>query len=188
MPTAENLRDAQALSLEVNDVIRRLDAVAKTISDPKTRRRIVRRHAKLVVEVAQARTPKGSKPHFQYFTQGVKLAKKVRTGRGAGLKRAKYDPGNLRGSIQVLPLRKTIDAFVGPRIQRRVKEGDIFGPSAGRYNAYYAQMIYGSAKAFRDRVMIPALVSVQSQLIKNIGASALKVIKAEARKQKLATA
>lgn len=185
MPIGVGLRDTQALSLEVDDVIRRLDAVAKTISDPKQRRSIVRRHAKLVVQVAQQRAPKSSKPHFQYFTQQVKLSKSTRTKRGAGLKRAKYDPGNLKGSIQVLPLRKTIDAIIGPRVQRGVKEGDIFGPISGRYNAYYAQMLYGSAKAFRDRIMIPALVSVQSQLIKAIGASALKVIRSEAQKRQL---
>jgi len=186
MPTGQGLRDTQALSLEVNDVMRRLDAVAKKIADPKQRRRIVRRHALLVVKVAQQRAPKGDKPHFQYFTKSVKLAKSVRTASGAGLKRAKYDPGNLRGSIQVLPLRKSPAAIIGPRVQRGVKEGDIFGPISGRYNAYYAQMVYGSAKAFRDRVMVPALVSVQAQLVKNIGASALRVIRAEARKRKLA--
>lgn len=186
MPIGQGLRDTQALSLEVEDVLRRLDSVAKSIADPKARRRIVRKHAALVVQVAQQRAPKSAKPHFQYFTAGVKLSKSVRTTRGAGLKRAKYDPGNLRGSIQVLPLRKTTGAIIGPRVRRGVKEGDIFGPVSGRYNAYYAQMLYGSAKAFRDRVMVPALVSVQAQLIKNIGASALRVIQAEARKRKLA--
>lgn len=186
MPIGQGLRDTQALSLEINDVMRRLDAVAKEIKDPKKRRRIVRRHAMLVVQTAQQRAPKGDKPHFQYFTKGVKLAKGVRTASGAGLKRAKYDPGNLRGSIQVLPLRKTSAVIIGPRVQRGVKEGDIFGPISGRYNAYYAQMVYGSAKAFRDRVMIPALGSVQARLIKDIGASALRVIRAEARKKKLA--
>lgn len=186
MPTGQGLRDTQALSLEVNDVMRRLDAVANKIKDPKKRRRIVRRHALIVVHAAQQRAPRSSEPHFQYFTGGVKLAKGVRTAIGAGLKRAKYDPGNLKGSIQVLPLRKSPSAIIGPRVQRGVKEGDIFGPISGRYNAYYAQMVYGSAKAFRDRVMIPALVSVQAQLIKSIGASALRVIRAEARKKKLA--
>lgn len=186
MATGQGLRDAQALSLEVDDVMRRLGAVAKTIADPAQRRRIVKRHAAIVVQAAQLRAPKGKKAHFQYFTAGVKLAKTVRTTRGAGLKRAKYDPGNLRGSIQVLPLRKSPDAIIGPRVLKGAKEGDIFGPISGRYNAYYAQMVYGSAKAFRDRVMVPALVSVQAQLIKNIGASALRVIQAEARKRKLA--
>lgn len=186
MPIGQGLRDTQALSLEINEVMRRLDSVAKEIKDPKVRRRIVGRHAVIVVQAAQQRAPKGDKPHFQYFTKGVKLAKGVRTARGAGLKRAKYDPGNLKGAIQVLPLRKTPDAIIGPRVQRGVKEGDIFGPVSGRYNAYYAQMVYGSAKAFRDLVMIPALVSVQAQLIKNIGASALRVVQAEARKKRLA--
>lgn len=186
MPIGQGLRDTQALSLDVNDVIRRLDSVAKSIADPKQRRQIVRRHAVLVVKAAQQLAPRSDKAHFQYFTSGVKLAKGIRTQKGAGLKRAKYDPGNLKGSIQVLPLRKTADAIIGPRVQRGAKEGDIFGPISGRYNAYYAQMIYGSAKAFRDKIMVRALVSVQVQLIKGIGDSALRIIRAQARKQKLA--
>jgi len=178
---------ADTINLEVNDVIRRLESVAKEIKDPKQRRRIVRYHARrILVPIAQSRAPKSDKPHFQYGTSAVKLIANRRTKKGSGLKRVKYDPGNLRGSIQVLPLRKTPAAIIGPKVQRKVRVGEIYGPISGRYNAYYAQMVYGSARSFRDRVMIPALVSAQAQLIKNIGASALKVIRQEAAKQNIA--
>jgi len=180
------LRDNRALILEVNEVIRKLESVANEIRDPKKRRRIVSKHANLVVDKAQKIAPKGTRRHFQYATRAVKLNKSKRAAPGEGIKVARYDPGNLRGSIQKLFFKRSPAVFIGPKIARRVKEGSIFGPISGQYNAYYAQMVFGSAKAFRDRVMVPALVSVSSQLVKEIGASALRIIKREAKKQGLA--
>jgi len=61
----------------------------------------------------------------------------------------------------------------------------VYGPH--NPNAYYAAMVYGSAKAFRNRVMIPALMSTRQAAIKGLERSMKTQITKYARRQKLAS-
>jgi len=72
--------------------------------------------------------------------------------------------GTLRKSLnRITGLRRSRDEFVGPR--RGKKE---------RFDGFYAQMVFGSAKAFRRRVLDPAAV--------RSGPRALSIMKIESQK------
>lgn len=60
----------------------------------------LRKGARPIVAAAKANAPTSSATHYRY-KNGQKI---------------EYTPGNLRRSIQVLPLRKTESVFVGPKL------------------------------------------------------------------------
>ena len=172
---------------ELREVIGKLDKVLEAQKKPAEQRRILRRIArKTVVPAAQAAAPVGKRVHYQYDTP--KLIQSRRAKRGYGVKKATYQPGNLAKSIDVLPLRKSSRTFIGPKIQRKVNMGDVFGPGTGKFNAYYAQFIYGSALAFKQRIMIPALNASAPAIIQAIKKSIDTRIKRLAKQQRLGRA
>lgn len=150
---------------EMINTIKALERVLARVNKPENKRKILRRQAKKIVLAARNSTPVG-KRRVNKLYDTTKLLKNRRASRGFGKVKASFLRGNLQGSIKVLTLRKTSRVFVGPRILKRVKQGATYGPK--RPNAYYAQMIYGSAKAFKAKVMVPALNSSRSAVIKGL--------------------
>jgi hypothetical protein len=55
----------------------------------------------------------------------------------------------------VLSLRRSQDAFVGPRFATR--RAAVYGGVGNPVDGYYAAMLFGSAAAFQTRVLVPAL-------------------------------
>jgi hypothetical protein len=149
-----------------------LTKVERSVGDyaRKERRQILNRAARLVVKAARRRAPVSKKPHY----------------RGKGQDRITYNPGNLRRSIKRLPLRRSPDAIVGPRTRRKkVKE---YGGPGQPVDPYYAHMIYGSAEAFRRRVMEPALQASETAALRIIRERSIAAIKKHARRRGIKTA
>ena len=81
-------------------------------------------------------------------------------------------------------MRRAIRAIIGPKIIRNAR-AKTYGKNEKNVNAFYAQMIYGSAKAFRDRVMVPALKAQESRVRSFIKREVEKLKKDAARKNNL---
>lgn len=168
---------------ELRDIERRLSKALDEISDEQERTRINKAAGKIVQNAARAKAPRSSKPHYVYRTP--KLSSGQRARRGSAEKyRTKYLPGNLQLSIRVLNLKRAIRAIVGPRILKNPR-AKVYGRNERNVNAFYAQMIYGSAKAFRDRVMTPSLVSQEGRVIRYIENEMRKLTQKAARKNRL---
>jgi len=153
-------------SIQINEqdlrfLLRRLKNVAKELRDDDWRREVTGKAAQFVVGAARSRTPRSRRDHYVYKTASAKIIKGRRAKRNSVPDSLKtlYKSGNLQFSIQFLEkLKKTNRAVIGPRILRRARAKS-YGSSPRRSNGFYAQFLYGSAQAFRDRIMVPALVS-----------------------------
>lgn len=100
--------------------------------------------------------------------------------RGRKPKRVKYNPGNLRRSNKVLTKTGRFDSFVGPvraprsGVPGRGKKATEYGGAGQPVDGYYAQMVFGSAIAYRQRVLVAA--------VRNARPAALKIMRTEMRK------
>jgi hypothetical protein len=150
------------------------------ISDLDERRRINEKAAVTVQNAARALAPRSRKPHFVYKTPKTVTGQRAKRG-SAKQFRVKYLPGNLALSIRVLNLRRAINAVIGPRILTNAR-AKVYGRNDRNVNAFYAQMVYGSAKAFRDRVMAPALAA-QTNRVKKIIEREVDKLKRQAAKK-----
>ena len=119
------------------------------------------------------------------------LARKVEGFKGAasatysgGKIRGRYFPGNLEKSLRILNLKKTENIFVGPQIKKKQGAGS-FGKSESRANAFYAQMVFGSALAFGKKITQKALQVATPQAISIIDREVTKSVGSEAKKQGL---
>jgi len=169
----------------VDDISRALRNLAKEINDPKEKRKTMRKAAIPVRDSARKIAPKLKKGTSTFRYDTPKLIGKIRAPRGKGVRIAEYLKGNLAGAIRVLNLRKAVSAIVGPKVSKRGKSTGKFGPGTRRFDAYYAQMVFGSAKAFQRRVMIQALRQKQSEAVSIIRKEVKKQLKKEGRKQGL---
>lgn len=175
MPTS-SIGNSRANQQYIREWVRDVKAVVKDF-DRKDRVKILRAAARPIVKASRTIAPRGNQPHYRYkrrrgrFEQAARshLAKnkssKRKGGRNEGGRKgvdpskiaAVYYPGNLQKSLRSLVFRRSKDVFVGPKQggpQRRE-----YGRSVRTADGYYAQMIYGSAAAFRARVLRPALSS-----------------------------
>lgn len=181
-----SLRDSAKMGIderEIRDVLKRFDKVLKEVNRPDQKLPILRRQAQKIVKAARNRAPVSKKPHYLYNT--TKILANRRAKRGSGMRKAMFIPGNLKYSIRTLALRRARKVYIGPKILKKTKMGAVYGPH--NPNAYYAAMVYGSAKAFRNRVMIPALMSTRQAIIKGLERSMKTQITKFARRQKLAS-
>lgn len=135
----------------------------------KDRRAVMIRAAKPLIKAARSRVPKGTRKHQ----------------RGSGADRIVYNPGNLRRSIGRIPIRRLVDAIVGPRFaKKKVAEyGGVGQPTDG----YYAHMLFGGAKQFKAVVMDPALASSKLEIISIVEKGTRKSIKRRARQNGIST-
>lgn len=168
---------------EVEGLLRRLGKALDEIQDEQERKRINQKAGQFVQGAARAKAPRSQRPHYVYNTP--KLIKGERAKRGSAEKyRVKYLPGNLQLSIRVLSLRRAIRAVIGPRILRSAR-AKVYGRNERNVNAFYAQMIYGSAKAFRDKIMVSAMLSQEARIRKYMSAEIDKLKRKSARKNNL---
>ena len=167
--------------------------VAVQIGDRKTKRNVLRKAGNVVRDAARSIAPKmkrkgqrlesGGYGHVRYDTP--KISNKLKAPKGMGVRIAEFVKGNLSGAIRILSLRRTANIIVGPKVSKRGSSKGKFGPGTRRFDAYYAQMVFGSAKAFQRRVMIRALQQSSAQATNLIGREVEKEIKKAARQNRL---
>jgi len=148
---------------DTTEVIRKLDKIQKSITDRKTRRKIMRKPANIVVKAARPKIPRSSKVHYRYST--AKIIKSRRAKKGSGRVIAAYFPGNLRKSIKRLNFRRSDREFIGPKLAKRGKTKGAFGLNATKVDGYYAAFIKGSKAAFRRAFLEPALNANASKIV-----------------------
>jgi HK97 gp10 family phage protein len=112
---------------EVEAAARKLSWLSKSF-DAAERRKILKGAARKVREAARNKVAVSLAAHKRY--KGGRLV-------------ATYLPGNLKASIQVLPLRKTAAVFVGAKLTKSGASGE-FGPGAKTDGYYGAWVEYGA--------------------------------------------
>lgn len=169
----------------IKELRKALENVSVAISDPKKKKSALRKAAKPVQDKAQQIAPKLRKgtEHYRYDTP--KVSGKLRAPKGMGRKIATYLKGNLAGAIKVLSLRKSVRAVIGPFVRKRGDGRGTFGPGSRKFDAYYAQMVFGSAKAFQRKVMIAALNQARALSIKILEKELQRALKKEGAKNGL---
>lgn len=189
MPYQNSLQYRKALQItppsleEINGVQRRLEAALQSIKNADNRKEISFAAGAFVAYAARAKAPRSRKVHYRY--------KNVRDGQrranGTAINdRVAYLPGNLQLSIRTLSnLRRTIRAIIGPRVLAGRAKAKVYGRNERNVDAYYAQMVFGSALAFRDRVMIPALLEQEPRVRAYIAQEIDKLVRIGAQRQRL---
>lgn len=158
---ATTFSTAPELNRQIDAVMRNLRGVLVDYNE-KDRRAITRKAAQKIA-VAARRAP------------GFSDSKKPHT-RTSGGQQITYQPGNLRRSLRVLSLRKTQDAYVGPQFAKR--KSTTYGGIGQPVDGYYAAMLYGSAAAFRSRVLVPALQRGRSAALAILKTASDKAVQA----------
>ena len=109
-----------SINKDVAKVINRLNKIPYHLRE-KERKKILRKAAKPLTRAAKANVPRSNKPTHRYSNGKII---------------ATYYPGNLRRSIKVLPLRRTINIFVGPHTK-----GGSGNFKGRRVDGYYANFV-----------------------------------------------
>lgn len=148
----------------LQETLKALDKIQESITDPKLRRRVMRKPARIVVDAARPKIPRSKKPHYRYST--AKVIKSRRAAKGQGRIIATYYPGNLRKAIKRLNFRRTPREFIGPVLAKRGRTKGEFGLNATRVDGYYAQFLRGSRVAFRKTFLEPALTANAGKIVK----------------------
>lgn len=172
------------------ELIKALDYLRKEIPNPRTKRRILNKASEPVQEAARRLTPVWSGTdrdgryklktdvHYRYKSGFHKSGSKA--GKGKGVIVGAYKAGHLEQAVQVLSATQLKRARVGVIGPRRNGPGPKYGFSKGKnprnVDAYYAHMIYGSARAFRTRIMESALQQAGPQAARIIEDEVLKIL------------
>lgn len=156
----------KTIEQEINEAIKKLQALPKEFSK-KTKRKVLRKAAKPLIDAARNNIPESDEPHYRYKTS--KASNKIKAPKGSGNVIAVYHPGNLKKSIRALTFRRSSDIFVGPRVAKRGSGGH-YGKGS-RVDGYYAAMMeYGtknhSGVAYMRRAVPSATNQVQQIIIK----------------------
>lgn len=131
------------------EVALNLTRYAATVSDRKERQRVLAAGGRKVAQTAaKPPTPKSKAPHHYYSKRGP----------------IKIVPGNLRRSMRQFQTKQG-EVEVGPRVLRRVVGMEEIGRTQKTASGFYAAALYGSASAFRQAVMEPALSKAQTQAL-----------------------
>ncbi len=164
------------LQADIKDVMKRIEKVLKSV-EGKQKREILIKAAKPVVIRSRTLAPIG-KP------RGGVLKGAVSATYSGGNIKSRYWKFNLRRSLRVLPLKRTTNVVIGPVIKRRANAKN-YGKTSKTVDAFYAQMIFGSALAFKRRVTGAALNSTKGVIVNEIKRQVKKNIRDEARNQGL---
>jgi HK97 gp10 family phage protein len=158
----------KALSVEVEQAIKTLNKLGEEF-DKKTRRKMLRRGAEILRDEIKSRAPRSKKQHKRYST--AKLLKNKRAPKGMGTVIQTYDPGNLKKAIVVLPLSKSHDLHVGPKVARRGQKS--------LPDAYYAHWLEYGAPGIgvpAHPFIRPAVASVKAKVAEAVTADAKKLL------------
>ena len=164
--------DLIAFNKDVDRLIRDIQDVKEIRNILNPAAIVVKERARQLTPVANPRnrdntierqfTPKKLKSNVLYTYKTPKINGKKRAGKGYGRVSGKYGIGNLKYSIQVISEVKTKIkgpvAIVGNLLNRKK---NIPNPNENKTNGWYAHMIYGSARAFGDKVTGAALRQTQ---------------------------
>ena len=174
--------DTSQLNIDIKELRKRVKLVGARVEKDKK------------VILTKAATPVVVAAKSILSSSGLKIpgiARKVEGFKGAvsatysgGKIRGRYFPGNLEKSLRILNLKKTENVFIGPKINRKQGAGT-FGKSESRANAFYAQMVFGSALAFGKKITQRALQVASPQAISIIDREVTKSVGSEAKKQGL---
>lgn len=186
---ADSLIDTRRLSTDITKTVKRINAVLSKVKDPKKKREILLKASELIKDKARRLAPVG-KPRGGVLSGAVsalynspKLIGGLRAPRGRGVIKARFQPQNLRLSIRALNLKNTSRVFIGPRVKKRLPKR--VGTSERNANAFYTQMVYGSARAFQKNVMINALQSTKGRAAQIVASETRKELIREKKKQGL---
>lgn len=169
-----------SINAQVDLWIRKVERSVADFSD-KDRRRIVRKAARPVVKRMRAIAPNRAKRKGRYRSYSTRINYRYPKGEP----KIGYQPGNLRRSIKILPFRRTADAYAGPQFAR--KDVPEYGGVGQPVDGYYAAMIFGSAVAFRKRVIEPAARATESQVIARLKKESRAAIKKAAERRGVKT-
>ena len=178
------------MSLElVNSDLRQLEKelfrLVDKIGDNAKKREIIAPAVDLLKDEAKRLTPKGTKVHHRYKT--AKLSGGLRAPNGLGQKVATYLAGNLRNSIVDITstkkkYRKSGSGIIGPVYRTRALKSGQYGSTEKNADGYYAHMIFGSAKSFRQEVTGRALSNKRGPILQSVKSELLKFFKTETDK------
>lgn len=165
-------------------------SVLDSVSGPENRLKIARAAVPYIQDAARAASPIFKGPtgeHYLYDTP--KLLKRLRAPNGQGRIKTIYQAGNTAVSIQDLSKRRIKlaragIAVIGPLVRRSKAKGPL-GTSEANADAAYAHFIYGSARAFGQKVMQKALNAAGTTALNAMERVALRMMEAEATKQGL---
>lgn len=155
------VNEQTVLNKQVQSVVKALNGLPPYLKNKRIQV-AARKAARPVRDAAKQLTPVGKKIHFRYEKRvGKKKAK------GEGRIKATYNKGHLRKAMQILSLKRAKAAvYVGPKFDTAAaRAGGRFGFAKTKVDGYYAHMVFGSAKAFRKRVMDVALNATRSQVV-----------------------
>ena len=129
----------------VDDVTREISRIMKTVTGPEMRYRVAMAGSPYVMQV------------YKRLTYPNKAGREIHTFYGTKVAR-----GNWQKSVEELSQRRRRIkvagvAIVGPRYNRRSKSARIVGRTEKTAWANYAHMIYGSARAYYQRITMQAL-------------------------------
>lgn len=157
-----NLKKAQGKPMKnkialfgLTDSIIQLEQILKAVTKDE-RMEIVNSAIPIAHEIYRNIVPKSTKTH--YFTSYSKTNK---LGIGSGNRRYLYEitPGNMQRSVKVLSdilkKYKWKTGAVGPHYVKDQGKGKLLN-SEQAYNGFYAHMIFGSAKAWRTKIVMKA--------------------------------
>jgi len=164
--------DLIAFNKDVNRLIKDIQDVKEIRNILNPAAIVVKERARQLTPVANPRnrdntierqfSPKKLKSNVFYTYKTPKINGKKRAGKGYGRVSGKYGIGNLKYSIQIISEVKTKIkgpvAIIGNLLNRKTS---IPNPNEKRNNGWYAHMIYGSARAFGDKVTGAALRQTQ---------------------------
>jgi hypothetical protein len=177
-----------------SEYLQEMRKLLSQFSSFESRRRIAESASQLVIDSARRMAQSSFKNQEKHYTYNTpKLMRRIKAPAGQGVVTGEYAPGNLMRSIIDIAKRrsiykkKTYKVIIGPYYRGRGPLGgkarQVFN-TMSKIDGYYAHMVYGSAKAFQSRIMIPALKQVQSQVLAEMRKESERILKGEAQKTK----
>jgi len=125
---------------QIFELIQQMRHLSSSMNDAQLRKILIK-NATPYRKAAKEKAPKSRRKHHRYNTP--KLSGRLKAPKGYGVKIATYHPGNLAGSIGVVPTKNKKVLVIGPKRSRRGfgSSGKEFGPGTGRFDGYYATFL-----------------------------------------------
>ena len=162
---------AQELERDLQKILKKLKDIPLKALSARERKKALRKASKPLIAAARAKAPV------------MKSRRKATVTLKSG-EQITYYPGNLQMSIKEIALRKAKSAvFVGPKVTKRRKDGDEYGKTSGKVDAYYAAMVeYGTRNMPARPYMRPAFQSSKGEVMRIAEMEVKKLVEAWARK------
>jgi hypothetical protein len=166
--------DISVSRAEIKDINKRLKKTLRSVTGD-DKKEILEKAGKLVAIKSRRLAPVGkARKTLKGAASATYSQGKIKT---------KYYPLALKRSLRVLNLKKTTDAVVGPRIAK--KAGRSYGKNPKTSSAYYAQIIFGSAQAFKRRITGKALKDKQGAVFALIDKEVSRKLSAAKKRNRL---